>query len=189
MNTQNGHKHQKEDDKTFEDEFDASGSKESLSAEEADINLEPDDEEWQDILLADNNAMPELDYQSVTDSFNTDSQAHCKKNIRSTTRFVREDITTASITVPALLGFSKTISVELIDVACKGVLISTDKKLSINKKTTLTLQFKSGKVFVIKATVVHRSGSSQNKYGLKFDRYNNELGDYLLETQEKLLFK
>lgn len=49
--------------------------------------------------------------------------------------------------------------------------------------------FKSGRTFVIKALVVRHSVSSADEYGIKFDRYNNELGEYLFESQENLIFK
>lgn len=112
-----------------------------------------------------------------------------KKNIRVATRFIRDDIA-VSFSVSGLLGFGKTFSAELMDISTKGVLISTNQKLGINKKIILTLEFKSGKVFKINAIVAHNSDSlHNNEYGIKFDRYNNELGDYLFETQEKLVFK
>ena len=131
--------------------------------------------------------MPDLQHQeNMTDLF--DSPIPFKKNIRFATRFIRDDIA-VSIKVHGLLGFRKYIPVDLMDIASKGVLISTSQRLGINKKITLTLQFKSGKIFVIKGMVVRHSDSLRKEYGIKFDRYNNELGDYLLESQEKLIFK
>lgn len=124
--------------------------------------------------------------ENITDVL--DNQSPSKKNIRVATRFIREDIA-ASINVAGLLSFGKTIPVNLMDIASRGVLISTNQRLGINKKLTLTLQFKSGKEFVIKGTIVRRSGLSHEEYGIKFDRCNDELGDYLLETQGKLIFK
>lgn len=116
-------------------------------------------------------------------------------NHRFATRYIREDIT-ASISE---LGFSlinlgkfnsaKPAAVELMDITSKGVLISTDKKLKINQELNLTLKFNSGKSFLIKAKVARISSTASNNYGLIFDHYNNELGEYLLETQSKLVFK
>lgn len=178
----------------LEDGLDASDNrKESLSAEESVTDLDAGDEQQQDILISDNtvgkNVILDLNHSTnIDDSFNFDSQTDFKKNNRVTTRFIRDDIAVV-INDPGRLGFGKTISVNLMDISCKGVLISTGKKFGIDKQITLTLQFKSGKVFVIKAKVVRHSSSSLNEYGIKFDRYNNELGDYLLETQDKLIFK
>jgi len=88
-----------------------------------------------------------------------------------------------------LLSVGKEIPVGLIDISSRGVLISTEQRFAINKKVILILRFKSDKVFVIKAMVVRYSSSLHHQYGIKFDSYNNDLGDYLLETQEKLRFK
>jgi hypothetical protein len=88
-----------------------------------------------------------------------------------------------------MLGFGKTTDVDLIDISCSGVMISTLQKLRINKKITLKLLFRAGKLFEINAIVARRSDSSRNEYGIKFDQYNNELGDYLYETQERVIFK
>jgi hypothetical protein len=191
MNIQNTRKPEREDVNTLEDEFDTGDNRKEREESVADHDAV--DKRQQGILLidkaVDNNAMPELtDQKNINDSLNTGSQTQFKKNRRVTTRFIRDDIATA-IRFAGLLGFGKTISVGLVDIASKGVLISTKQKLGINKKIILTLRFKSGKVFVIKAIVVRQAGSARNEYGIKFDRYNNELGDYLLETQEKLIFK
>jgi len=138
---------------------------------------------------AGNSAMPDLKHpKNITDSLSIDSLIASIINRRAATRLIRDDIT-ASINVPGRLGFGKTISVDLMDITSKGVMISTDQKLALNKKLILTLQFKSGKAFVIKAVVARHSDSSLNGYGIKFDNYNNELGDYMLETQKKLIFK
>ena len=113
-------------------------------------------------------------------------------NQRIAVRYVREDIA-ASVCKISLFSFgfrfTKDILVELIDISSKGVLIATNKKLKVNKKITLTLKFEDSKTFKINAKVVRKSQSEENHYGIKFDRFNNELGDYLLETQRKLVFR
>ena len=53
----------------------------------------------------------------------------------------------------------------------------------------LNLKFKTGRSFKIKGIVVHRTVLEPCQYGIKFNRYNDELGNYLLETQSKLIFK
>jgi len=113
-------------------------------------------------------------------------------NKRVATRYVREDIA-ASVCKISWFNFgflfNKNILVELIDISSKGVFIATDQKLPVNKKITLTLTFEDHKSFVIQAKVVRRAGFQQTQYGIKFDRTNDALGDYLLETQRKLVFK
>lgn len=126
--------------------------------------------------------------KNITDPLMTGGEADSINNLRVATRFIREDIA-ASVEVFNLLGFSKTIAVDLLDITSKGVLVASDQKLGINKKIVLTLRFKSGEEFIINATVARRSDSPGNEYGIKFDAFNHELGDYLLETQEKLVFK
>ncbi len=114
-------------------------------------------------------------------------------NRRIGVRYVREDIAASVCKISIYFfgfGFSKDIIVELIDISSKGVLISTNKKLRINKKITLTLKFEDNKTFTLKAKIIREVlGVPHNQYGIKFDRLSNELGDYLLETQRKLVFK
>ncbi|MDO9105583.1 MAG: PilZ domain-containing protein [Methylovulum sp.] len=109
-------------------------------------------------------------------------------NLRVATRFIREDIS-AFISDLNLFARGKPIPVQLMDISSKGVLISTSKDLRINKKITLTLRFASGKTFIIKTIIVRRSDTANHEYGIKFDHYHYELGDYLLESQIKLVFK
>lgn len=121
-----------------------------------------------------------LDDDSVGDDF--------AKNHRLAARFVREDIA-AAIGDLGLLTFGKVFAVTLLDVNSRGALIESQKKLNINQTLTLALKFRTGKLFTIKSKIVRIAATSGNHYGIKFDRYNNELGDYLLETQRNLVFK
>jgi hypothetical protein len=133
------------------------------------------------INLNDEDDWPELDFP-----------AGAIQNQRTAVRYVREDID-ASVCIISWLTFGlrirKTITADLIDISSKGVLIGTDKKLRVNKKITLTLIFEDSKTFTISAKVARRSLTHPNQYGIKFDRFNHDLGDYLLETQKKLVFK
>ena len=178
----------------FEGGFDGCDNREGLlSAEESVADLDPGNVRQHDNLLPDNSVgkdvMLDINHSTdINDLFDFDSQSDDTKNNRTTTRFIRDDIT-VTVKTPGRLYFGKPITVNLMDISCKGVLISTDKKFGINKQITLTLEFTSGKVFVIKAKTVRHTSLSLNEYGLKFDRYNNELGDYLLESQDKLIFK
>ena len=129
------------------------------------------------------------DFKDHTDTeddwLNFDFSDDLQKNNRVAVRYVREDIA-ASVCKIRLFNFgfliNKEILVELIDISSKGVLISTNKKLSIKKKITLTLKFEDAKTFQIKACVVRKVPVLEYQYGIKFDRLNDELGDYLLET-------
>lgn len=108
---------------------------------------------------------------------------------RSAVRYVRNDIS-AFLTFRFLLK-EKTVAVKLLDITSKGASILTIDKLTLNKKIRLILTFKDGKQFAIRAKIV-RIGTStppKNEFGVKFDQYNDELGDYLLATQDKLIFK
>jgi hypothetical protein len=122
-------------------------------------------------------------------SFDPNLSKNQSKNQRITTRYIRDDIT-ASVFKVSLLSFGpRRIPVDLIDISSKGVLISSPKKLGINKKIILDLKFGGDRTFKIKAKIVRKSDSSNYQYGIKFDHYNNALGDYLLEIQSKLVFK
>ncbi|MGZ8135851.1 MAG: hypothetical protein ACXW1W_00975 [Methylococcaceae bacterium] len=134
--------------------------------------------------------MPEFENnKNAQDDFlNFDFTSHLMKNKRIATRYIRKDII-ASVNNIGFFSSDKDIPVELVDIASKGALIWTTKKLDIKKKITLNLTFKTGKTFVIKARFVYKLGKTVYRYGIKFDSYNNELGDYLLETQSKLVLK
>lgn len=124
-------------------------------------------------------------------------------NRRVFTRYIRNDIDVVFYKIDifnrlGLTYFRRLIPAELLDISSKGVLISSDKEIKPDSKIVLGLKFNSGKTFWIKALVVCKSTASKKletdakkifKYGIKFYRYNNELGDYLLETQRELNFK
>jgi hypothetical protein len=172
----------------IEIELDASdNTKQTLPASKSGTGVEVDKQK--DLLKidkVDSNSVPSKKQHTVKSK--DLHKVHPHKNSRVTTRIIRNGIT-AHIKGFNLFGFGRTIPVKLIDVSCKGVLIATQQKLPINKKITLTLLFETGKLFVIKAVVVRRSETISNEYGIKFVQYNDDLGDYLYETQEKLVFK
>lgn len=126
------------------------------------------------------------------DLFDFDFPEETIKNQRVATRYIREDIAASVCKISWLnfgFRFNKNIFVELIDISSKGVLIATDQKLPVKKKITITLTFEDHKSFVIPAKVVRKADIQGSQYGIKFDRTNDDLGDYLLETQRKLVFK
>ena len=127
------------------------------------------------------------DTKVANDLFNFDPSENQLVNNRLSTRYIRKDIQ-VTISKNSLLNFGREIPVGLIDISSNGVLICSHKKLNVHDKITLELKFDSGRTFIVKAIVVRKS-TQPDQYGIKFDRYNNELGDYLLETQKELIFK
>jgi PilZ domain len=126
--------------------------------------------------------------------FNRHAPAPFKSNRRKSMRYIRHDI---GITVRkiGLFKFSflknRDIPVKLIDISSRGVgvLIATNLRLTFHKKVFLIIRFSDFKEFEVPGTVVRRSPGDAQIYGIKFDRLNNDLADYLLKTQTKLTFK
>lgn len=117
---------------------------------------------------------------------------YSRKNTRIGVRYVREDIAVGVCTISLFsfgFSFNREIVVDLLDISSKGLLIATDKKLSVNKEINIFLKFENNHIFRRRGKVVRRAGSSIYTYGIQFDRLSNSLGDYLLETQKKLIFK
>ncbi len=107
---------------------------------------------------------------------------------RITVRYVREDIK-ATLRKVKIYFFGAPLNIQLLDLSTKGALVSTDRKIRINKKITLFLEFEDGQTFEIEAKVVRMDAFSANTYGIKFGKYNDALGDYILKTQTNLIFK
>jgi hypothetical protein len=118
------------------------------------------------------------------------------KNQRKSVRYVRRDIT-AFISQPDIFGcyslfaYSRTIRVKLLDISSQGVLIGGPSKLvlKINQKVLLMLIFNTNKKFEIPATVTRQLVEGRTFYGIKFNKVNDDLGDYLLESPHDLIFK
>lgn len=108
-------------------------------------------------------------------------------NQRIAVRYVRTDIS-VSLSPLGLFSFSKYLPVKLLDISSKGAAIECKKKLPLKKKIILDLLFEDNKSFSISAKIIHRA-ENKIQYGLKFDQFNNELGDYLLSSQSDLSFK
>ncbi|MGJ0430796.1 PilZ domain-containing protein [Methylobacter sp.] len=128
------------------------------------------------------------DTEAADEFFDFDLSEDQAINNRITTRFIRKDIK-ATFSKNGLFSFGRETPADLIDISSKGVLIRSHKKLDIRDEITLELKFDSGKSFKIEGTVVRNPTRSNIRYGIKFKRYNDELGDYLLETQKELIFK
>jgi hypothetical protein len=115
-----------------------------------------------------------------------------RPNTRIGVRYIREDIAAGVCTISVFsLGFvfNREIIVELLDISSKGLLIETDKKLKVNQRLNIFLRFENNRVFKRQGRVVRRADGPAFRYGIQFDRLSNSLGEYLLATQKKLIFK
>ena len=115
-------------------------------------------------------------------------------NQRKTIRYIRGDIS-ASINRRDIFGgynsfsYSDSIEVKLLDISSKGALISSPKKINLNKIINLVLIFNCNKKFEIPSKIIREEIYAQKIYGLKFSNIRHDLGDYLLETQTELVFQ
>lgn len=114
-----------------------------------------------------------------------DALATTPANKRITVRYRRHDLNT-SITVRSLWFSAQEIAVKLVDISSKGAAIICDKKLKLKARLVLSVQFPDQKSFSVNAVVVHCGNAP--RYGLKFDRSQNDLAEHLLETQTDLEF-
>ena len=125
--------------------------------------------------------------------FNQHAPAPFKTNRRLGVRFVRHDIEVALCKAGMLeLAFNtmrKDIPVQLIDISSRGVLISSNLKLNVNKKIILTLRFADDRQFQIPSIIVRKENRGTSLYGIKFEKTNHRLAEYLLITQKVLTFK
>jgi hypothetical protein len=123
-----------------------------------------------------------------SDNFDIDFTKDLPENKRYAVRYIRTDIK-ASIIKVRLFRVGKPMGLDLLDVSSKGALISTGKKIRKNKKITLILEFDDGKVFEISSKIIRLEKNQVYRYGIEFNRFNHDLGDYILETQDDLVFK
>lgn len=117
-------------------------------------------------------------------------------NNRKSIRYVRKDIA-VFVSKPDVFGCysffksSRVTRVKLFDISSRGVLIAGSLllKLKKNQKVKLTLIFQTNKSFEFSARVVREVTEQRKLYGIKFDKTNIELGEYLFESQEDMKFK
>lgn len=114
-----------------------------------------------------------------------------KVNRRMGIRYIRRDI---GVTIRKIglfnfnMGTNQESSVKLVDISSRGVMVSTEIKLSLKKQVLLTIRFADFKEYKILGKVVRKSEGDALIYGIKFDKVNNKLADKLLATQRKLSF-
>jgi len=105
-------------------------------------------------------------------------------NKRMAIRYRRKDI--KAIVRVRKLFLHKGVNVILHDISSRGAGVLSPEKIPLKGKVSLHLLFNDGKRFVIDAKVVYSLQS--NLYGLKFTKVNNDLAEYLLQTQTDLTF-
>ena len=123
------------------------------------------------------------------DSLGIDSNIDNTNNQRKTIRYIRNDIT-AFVNQNIAFGYTgQPKEVHLVDISSKGALISSDKNMRLHSTIHLFLTFKSRKKFQVEASIVRKTMDKHYFYGLKFEKFNHELAEYMLETQTELIFK
>ncbi|MDQ7089629.1 MAG: PilZ domain-containing protein [Methylococcales bacterium] len=128
------------------------------------------------------------------DDLGIDPTMESYDNKRKTVRYIRNDIE-ASINLANIFGgyrslsYNRPIKVKLLDISTKGALISSPKKIRMDKKIILTLIFKGQKKFEVFSKVIREEVYAEKTYGLMFDKARHDLGDYLLESQTELVFQ
>ena len=119
--------------------------------------------------------------------FDMDFTDEKTSNHRKAVRYIREDIT-ISLQKHGLLHSSKHIPAKLLDISSKGATIECEMNLGVNSKLTLELIFKDNQEFSIHAKIIHQA-KAKHQYGVNFDKPNDDLGDYILSSQNDLIFK
>ena len=122
------------------------------------------------------------------DLFDPDPNVNLTNIDRKSVRYIRNDMK-ANLIYSNALGLKKNLPAELNDISTKGALVTTAQKLSMNKKVTVLITFDDGKVFRIYGKVIRKCPTTPHRYGIKFEKQENGLGDYLLKTQTDLTFK
>lgn len=120
--------------------------------------------------------------------FDLDFDQAVSQNKRVTVRYIRDDIK-VYLKITRLLIANKSYPVTLHDISSRGVLVSCDKKLQVNNKHSLVLEFEDGKQYAIQSKILRRTKAAQYYYGIKFSSINHDLGEHLLVTQKDLIFK
>ncbi len=127
------------------------------------------------------------DFAPEDDFFALDMSDVVENNQRAAIRYVRQDI--SATLIKKSLFRSSEILVQLVDISSKGASIACTEKLKIKGKVMLSLVFKDGKKFLLPATVIHIENGPPRRYGLKFNGSIDTLGEYLLSSQDDLIFK
>ena len=98
------------------------------------------------------------------------------------------DTEKATLNLVYLFDSSSQINCKYGDFTSSGIQLLTDEILETNNKVTLKLQFSDGKTYQTNAKIIHYKKLIKNHYGIKFEKSNHMLGDYLLQSQKNLSF-
>lgn len=122
-----------------------------------------------------------------SDIFSMSLSAEELNNKRAAIRYIRTDIS-LTVCVLGLFSLSRYIPVKLLDISSKGAAIQCKKSIPLKKKIALNLLFDDNSSFTIPAKIIHEK-TNKNTYGVQFEKFNNELGDFLLSSPDKIVFK
>ncbi len=130
------------------------------------------------------------DFELDDKIFGLTPESNTAANRRKSIRYIRNDIQ-AYLIKSGLFSKKKDMAVKLLDISTKGIGVELypDQNLSLNKKLIVLLKFGDQKVFQLEAKAIHIISKTQQQYGIKFDKTHHELGDYLLYSQNDLIFK
>jgi len=117
--------------------------------------------------------------------FNLELSAKESCNQRTAVRYITSEIS-VSLSLSGLFCIKKKFKAKLLDISSKGMAIECNLDIALKKNISITITFADNKTFIIPAFVVHKQNSV---YGIKFNKYNNELGDYLVSSPNDLTFK
>ena len=109
-------------------------------------------------------------------AFNFDFSDHLKINKRLGVRYSTPP-SILTLRKNSLLSFGGDFTGTLTDISAKGALILCTEPLSINTSLELKIAFADGTLYKLKGKVTREKAPQH--YGVKFDRYNNDLDDYL----------
>ncbi|NOU13240.1 MAG: PilZ domain-containing protein [Methylococcaceae bacterium] len=111
-------------------------------------------------------------------AFNFDFSEHLKINKRLGVRY-HAPASTLTLRKSSLLGFGSDFTGTLIDISAKGALVNCKEPLPVKSSLSLKIVFHDGTLFNVTGKVIREK--SRQHFGIKFDKYNHPLDDYLFK--------
>ena len=118
------------------------------------------------------------------DIFNLFLSAEEINNKRTAVRYIRSDIT-ASFRFIGFFSSAKFHPIELLNISSKGAAFKSNKPISLSNTIVLKLLSDKKPVFELTAKIIYRK---KQLYGIKFERINNKLGDFLISSDHEIRF-
>ena len=106
-------------------------------------------------------------------------------NRRRSVRYAFSDLT-GHFESNSIIKWNKRKDVVILDISSKGALIECEEGLKLKVKGGLILEFALESAYRISGQIVRKIG---NTYGIRFDKYNHELNDYLVSSGKSFLIK